>query len=84
MTIGTQEEFEVMAQHRRGDPVQLIGSVWAPSSGLAAFYAAATYDEQRWHRLFAIRRTHEIPVIVEGSLVITKGEVEPCSPHRQP
>jgi hypothetical protein len=75
MTLWREDEFEVMAQHRRGDPVHVIGSVWAPNSILAGFYAATTYDAQRWHTLYAIKRSQKIPVIIDGRTLIGEERV---------
>ncbi|HEX6547707.1 MAG TPA: hypothetical protein VF134_03080 [Candidatus Dormibacteraeota bacterium] len=42
------KEYEVFARKLRLDPLRLIGSVVAPDDDLAAAYARATYDEERW------------------------------------
>jgi 1,2-phenylacetyl-CoA epoxidase PaaB subunit len=41
-------EYEVFARKLRAEPIRLIGSVVAPDDDLAAAYARATYDEERW------------------------------------
>jgi 1,2-phenylacetyl-CoA epoxidase PaaB subunit len=41
-------EYEVFARKARIEPLRLIGSVVAPDDDLAAAYARATYDEERW------------------------------------
>ncbi len=41
-------EYEVFARTLRSEPIRLIGSVVAPDDDLAAAYARATYDEERW------------------------------------
>jgi 1,2-phenylacetyl-CoA epoxidase PaaB subunit len=41
-------EYEVFARKARIEPLHLIGSVVAPDDDLAAAYARATYDEERW------------------------------------
>jgi len=41
-------EYEVFARKLRIEPLRLIGSVVAPDDDLAAAYARATYDEERW------------------------------------
>lgn len=71
MTLDGQQEFAVLAQQRRGDAMVLIGSVWAPSAALATFYAATTYDEQRWFALSVVDRAHEIPVIIDQQPVVS-------------
>jgi 1,2-phenylacetyl-CoA epoxidase PaaB subunit len=40
--------YEVFARKARPEPLRQIGSVVAPDSDLAAAYARATYDEERW------------------------------------
>jgi 1,2-phenylacetyl-CoA epoxidase PaaB subunit len=40
--------YEVFARKARIEPLRLIGSVVAPDDDLAAAYARATYDEERW------------------------------------
>ncbi|PSR21654.1 MAG: hypothetical protein C7B45_10070 [Sulfobacillus acidophilus] len=72
MTLDAQQEFHVLAQQRRGDPIVLIGSVWAPTPGLAAFYAATTYDEQRWFSLVIVDSGAEIPVIVDQHNIVMR------------
>ncbi len=42
------KEYEVFARKQRVEPLRLIGSVVAPDDDLAAAYARATYDEERW------------------------------------
>lgn len=68
MIFREQDEFNVLAQRRRGDPVTLIGSVWAPTPKLAAFYAATTYDEEHWTLVYVVNRRHIIPVIVDHEI----------------
>ena len=45
---GDAVEYEVFARKARIEPLRLIGSVVAPDDDLAAAYARATYDEERW------------------------------------
>ncbi len=45
---GSVREYEVFARKARLDSLRLIGSVVAPDDDLAAAYARATYDEERW------------------------------------
>jgi 1,2-phenylacetyl-CoA epoxidase PaaB subunit len=42
------KEYEVFARKLRIEPLRLIGQVVAPDDDLAAAYARATYDEERW------------------------------------
>lgn len=71
-TLWNEQEFDVMTQKRRGDAIQMIGSVWAPTKTLAAFYAQATYDEERWHLMYVVERADEIPVVRGGQDLLTK------------
>jgi 1,2-phenylacetyl-CoA epoxidase PaaB subunit len=41
-------EYLVFARKARAEPLRLVGSVVAPDDDLAAAYARATYDEERW------------------------------------
>jgi 1,2-phenylacetyl-CoA epoxidase PaaB subunit len=40
--------YEVFARKARPEALRQIGSVVAPDADLAAAYARATYDEERW------------------------------------
>ena len=50
------EEYEVFARKLRTEPLRLIGSVVAPDDDLAAAYARATYDEERWVEMAIVPR----------------------------
>jgi 1,2-phenylacetyl-CoA epoxidase PaaB subunit len=49
-------EYEVFARRVRAEPLRLIGSVVAPDDDLAAAYARATYDEERWVEMAIVPR----------------------------
>ena len=49
-------EYEVFARKARIEPLRLIGSVVAPDDDLAAAYARATYDEERWIEMAVVPR----------------------------
>ena len=49
-------EYEVFARKLRAEPLRLIGSVVAPDDDLAAAYARATYDEERWIEMAIVPR----------------------------
>lgn len=49
-------EYEVFARKARLDPLRLVGSVVAPDDDLAAAYARATYDEERWVEMAIVPR----------------------------
>ena len=50
------QEYEVFARKARVDPLRLVGSVVAPDADLAAAYARATYDEERWVEMAIVPR----------------------------
>jgi 1,2-phenylacetyl-CoA epoxidase PaaB subunit len=49
-------EYEVFARKARIEPLRLVGSVVAPDDDLAAAYARATYDEERWVEMAIVPR----------------------------
>ena len=49
-------EYEVFARKARIEPLRMIGSVVAPDDDLAAAYARATYDEERWIEMTIVPR----------------------------
>jgi 1,2-phenylacetyl-CoA epoxidase PaaB subunit len=53
---GSVREYEVFARKTRLEPLRLIGSVVAPDDDLAAAYARATYDEERWVEMAIVPR----------------------------
>jgi 1,2-phenylacetyl-CoA epoxidase PaaB subunit len=53
---GRVREYEVFARKVRLEPLRLIGSVVAPDDDLAAAYARATYDEERWIEMAIVPR----------------------------
>jgi 1,2-phenylacetyl-CoA epoxidase PaaB subunit len=53
---GSVREYEVFARKLRVEPLRLIGSVVAPDDDLAAAYARATYDEERWIEMAIVPR----------------------------
>jgi 1,2-phenylacetyl-CoA epoxidase PaaB subunit len=53
---GAVREYEVFARKQRVEPLRLIGSVVAPDDDLAAAYARATYDEERWIEMAIVPR----------------------------
>ena len=50
------KEYEVFARKARLEPLRLIGQVVAPDDDLAAAYARATYDEERWIEMAIVPR----------------------------
>jgi 1,2-phenylacetyl-CoA epoxidase PaaB subunit len=53
---GRVREYEVFARKSRLDPLRHVGSVVAPDDDLAAAYARATYDEERWIEMVIVPR----------------------------
>lgn len=49
-------EYEVFARKTREEALRLVGSVVAPDGDLAAAYARATYDEERWIEMAIVPR----------------------------
>ena len=49
-------EYEVLARKTREEALRLVGSVVAPDDDLAAAYARATYDEERWVEMMIVPR----------------------------
>ena len=50
------KEYEVFARKAREEPLRQVGSVVAPDEDLAAAYARATYDEERWIEMAIVPR----------------------------
>ena len=48
--------YEVFARKLRSEPLRLVGAVVAPDDDLAAAYARATYDEERWIEMAIVPR----------------------------
>jgi 1,2-phenylacetyl-CoA epoxidase PaaB subunit len=57
---GDAVEYEVFARKTRVEPLHQVGSVVAPDDDLAAAYARATYDEERWIEMAIVRKDHFI------------------------
>jgi 1,2-phenylacetyl-CoA epoxidase PaaB subunit len=63
---GDAVEYEVFARKTRVEPLHQVGSVVAPDDDLAAAYARATYDEERWIEMAIVRRDHFISLWAPG------------------
>jgi 1,2-phenylacetyl-CoA epoxidase PaaB subunit len=59
--------YEVFARKTRGDSLRLVGSVVAPDDDLAAAYARATYDEERWIEMSIVPRESITTLWAPGS-----------------
>jgi 1,2-phenylacetyl-CoA epoxidase PaaB subunit len=53
---GRVREYEVFARKTRAESLRLVGTVVAPDDDLAAAYARATYDEERWIEMAIVPR----------------------------
>jgi 1,2-phenylacetyl-CoA epoxidase PaaB subunit len=63
---GDAVEYEVFARKTRVEPLRQVGSVVAPDDDLAAAYARATYDEERWIEMAIVRKDHFIELWSPG------------------
>jgi len=63
---GDAVEYAVFARKTRVEPLRQVGSVVAPDDDLAAAYARATYDEERWIEMAIVRRDHVIALWTPG------------------
>ena len=63
---GEAVEYEVFARKTRLEPLRQVGSVVAPDDDLAAAYARATYDEERWIEMAIVRKDHVIELWEPG------------------
>jgi 1,2-phenylacetyl-CoA epoxidase PaaB subunit len=63
---GDAVEYEVFARKTRLEPLRQVGSVVAPDDDLAAAYARATYDEERWIEMAIVRKEHVIALWSPG------------------
>src|SRR5260370_982331 len=68
---GDAVEYEVYARKTRAEPLHQVGSVVAPDDDLAAAYARATYDEERWI---------EIPIVRKAPVIALWQPVETSDP----
>jgi 1,2-phenylacetyl-CoA epoxidase PaaB subunit len=65
---GDAVEYEVFARKTRLEPLRQVGSVVAPDDDLAAAYARATYDEERWIEMAIVRKDHVIALWSPGDV----------------
>ncbi len=63
---GDAVEYEVFARKTRVEPLHQVGSVVAPDDDLAAAYARATYDEERWIEMAIVRKDNVIELWQPG------------------
>jgi 1,2-phenylacetyl-CoA epoxidase PaaB subunit len=65
---GDAVEYEVFARKTRVEPLRQVGSVVAPDDDLAAAYARATYDEERWVEMAIVRKDDIIELWQPGEV----------------
>lgn len=46
-----RKKFDVFARRAAGDPLTMIGTIYAPDIELARVYAFTTYNEDPWYEL---------------------------------
>ena len=46
-----RRKFDVFARRAAGDPLSMIGTIYAPDIELARVYAFTTYNEEPWYEL---------------------------------
>jgi 1,2-phenylacetyl-CoA epoxidase PaaB subunit len=63
---GDAVEYEGFARKTRVEPLHQVGSVVAPDDDLAAAYARATNDEERWIEMAIVRKDHVIELWQPG------------------
>ena len=63
---GAAREYEVFARKLRAEPLRQVGTVVAPDDDLAAAYARATYDEERWIEMAIVARDQVLTLWAPG------------------
>jgi len=46
-----RHKYDVFARRAAGDPLFMVGSIYAPNASLARVYAFTTYNEDPWYEL---------------------------------
>ena len=46
-----RHKYDVFARRVAGEPLSMIGSIYAPNDALARVYAFTTYNEEAWYEL---------------------------------
>ena len=67
-----RQKFDVFARRAAGDPLTMIGTIYAPSLELARVYAFTTYNEDPWYEVKLA--PHEAFVNVSHDEVLVNGE----------
>lgn len=62
----TVRAYDVFARKTRGEALRQVGTVVAPDDDLAAAYARATYDEERWIEMAIVPHEAVIPLWSPG------------------
>ncbi|MBI3733032.1 MAG: hypothetical protein HY259_06180 [Chloroflexi bacterium] len=46
-----RQKYDVFARRAAGDPLTMIGTIYAPDDNLARVYAFTTYNEDPWYEV---------------------------------
>ncbi len=67
-----RQKFDVFARRAAGDPLTMIGSVYAPNTEMARVYAFTTYNEDPWYEVQVA--AHEAFMLVSHSEILVSSE----------
>jgi hypothetical protein len=67
-----KRKYDVFARRSAGDPLMMIGSVYAPDDALARVYAYTTYNEDPWYEVQIA--PHDAFLLVSQDEVLAGGE----------
>lgn len=67
-----RKKFDVFARRNAGDPLCMIGSIYASDAELARVYAFTTYNEDPWYELHIA--PHEAFMLVSRDEVLVNRE----------
>src|SRR5438132_10222678 len=70
-----RRKFDVFARRAAGDPLVMIGTIYAPDLDLARVYAFTTYNEDPWYELRLA--PHDAFVTVSQDEVLQVGDHDP-------
>jgi hypothetical protein len=67
-----RHKYDVFARRAAGEPLTMIGSIYAPGLALARVYAFTTYNEEPWYELKIA--PSDAFVLVSHDEILTGGE----------
>jgi hypothetical protein len=67
-----RHKYDVFARRAAGDPLYMVGSIYAPTPALARVYAFTTYNEDPWYELKIA--PSEAFVLVSRDEILAPGE----------